>query len=87
MNPNTKSREIRLASRPTGIPTAANFSLAEVTSPPLLDQQVRVHNLFLSVDPYMRGRMTDRKSYVPPFEVGKVLEGGAVGEVTESRSD
>lgn len=87
MNPNTKSREIRLASRPTGIPTAANFTLAEITLPPLLEQQVRVRNLFLSVDPYMRGRMTDRKSYVPPFEVGKVLEGGAVGEVTESRSD
>jgi len=45
-----------------------------------------VRNLFMSVDPYMRGRMSDRKSYVPPFEIGKVLEGGAVGEVVESRA-
>ncbi len=81
------SREIRLASRPTGVPTAANFTLAETTLEPLEEQQVLVHNLFMSVDPYMRGRMTERKSYVPPFEIGKVLEGGAVGEVIESRSD
>ncbi len=81
------SREIRLASRPTGVPTTANFSLAETTLEPLEDQQVLVRNLFMSVDPYMRGRMNDRKSYVPPFEIGNVLDGGAVGEVIESRSD
>ena len=80
------SREIRLASRPTGVPTASNFTLAETTLPPLEDQQVLVRNRFMSVDPYMRGRMNDRKSYVPPFGIGKVLEGGAVGEVIESRS-
>lgn len=85
--PNITSREIRLASRPTGVPTAANFSMAETTLKPLEDEQVLVRNLFMSVDPYMRGRMNDRKSYVPPFEIGKVLEGGAVGEVIESRSD
>jgi hypothetical protein len=79
------SREIRLASRPNGIPTAANFTLARVELEPLQDQQVLVRNLFMSVDPYMRGRMNDGKSYVPPFEIGKVLEGGAVGEVIESR--
>ncbi|CAN5898865.1 NADP-dependent oxidoreductase [soil metagenome] len=83
---NITSREIRLASRPTGVPTASNFNLAETTLAPLQDQQVLVRNLFMSVDPYMRGRMNDRKSYVPPFEIGKVLEGGAVGEVIESRS-
>ena len=83
---NTTSREIRLASRPAGVPTASNFTLAETTLEPLQDQQVLVRNLFMSVDPYMRGRMNDRKSYVPPFEIGKVLEGGAVGEVIESRS-
>ncbi len=82
----TTSREIRLASRPTGIPAADNFTLAETTLPPLQDHQVLVRNHFISVDPYMRGRMTERKSYVPPFEIGKVLEGGAVGEVIESRS-
>jgi len=80
------SREIRLASRPKGIPTAANFSLAQVEWEPLQDQQVLVRNLYMSVDPYMRGRMNEGKSYVPPFEVGKVLEGGAVGEVVESRA-
>ena len=80
------SREIRLASRPTGVPTASNFALAETTLPPLEDQQVLVRNPFMSVDPYMRGRMNDRESYVPPFGIGKVLEGGALGEVLESRS-
>jgi NADPH-dependent curcumin reductase CurA len=83
---NLISREIRLASRPTGVPTASNFTLAETTLEPLQDGHVLVRNLFMSVDPYMRGRMNDRKSYVPPFEIGKVLEGGAVGEVIESRS-
>jgi hypothetical protein len=80
------SREIRLASRPTGLPTAANFTLARVELEPLQDEQVFVRNLYMSVDPYMRGRMNDGKSYVPPFELGKVLEGGAVGEVIESRA-
>jgi NADPH-dependent curcumin reductase CurA len=80
------SREIRLASRPKGIPTAANFTLARVELEPLQDQQVLVRNLFMSVDPYMRGRMNDGKSYVPPFELGKPLDGGAVGEVLESRA-
>jgi NADPH-dependent curcumin reductase CurA len=80
------SREIRLASRPKGIPTADNFALARTELEPLQDQQVLVRNLFMSVDPYMRGRMNDRKSYVPPFELGKPLEGGAVGEVIESRA-
>jgi hypothetical protein len=81
-----ESREIRLASRPKGIPSAANFTHAQTELKSLPDQQVLVRNLFMSVDPYMRGRMSDRKSYVPPFEIGKVLEGGAVGEVVESRA-
>ena len=81
-----ESREIRLASRPNGIPTAANFTLARTELEPLQDQEVLVRNLFMSVDPYMRGRMNDGKSYVPPFELGKPLEGGAVGEVIESRA-
>ena len=80
------SREIRLAARPQGIPTATNFTLAQTELKTLPDRQVLVRNLFMSVDPYMRGRMNDRKSYVPPFEIGKVLEGGAVGEVVESRA-
>lgn len=83
---NITTREVRLASRPAGVPTASNFNLAETTLDPVQDGQVLVRNRFMSVDPYMRGRMNDRKSYVPPFEIGKVLDGGAVGEVIESRS-
>src|SRR6266566_6162173 len=80
------SREIRLASRPKGRPTPDNFSLEQPELKPLQEEQVLVRNLYMSVDPYMRGRMNDRKSYVPPFELGKPLEGGAVGEVVESRA-
>jgi NADPH-dependent curcumin reductase CurA len=80
------SREIRLVSRPNGLPNAANFTFARVTLEPLPDQQVLVRNLFMSVDPYMRGRMNEGKSYVPPFELGKPLDGGAVGEVVKSRA-
>ena len=80
------SREIRLASRPSGIPTMSNFTLAQTTLEALRHQQVLVRNLYMSVDPYMRGRMNDRKSYVPPFELGEPLDGGAVGEVIESRA-
>jgi hypothetical protein len=80
------SREICLASRPSGIPTAANFTLEWTASEPLKDREVLVRNLFMSVDPYMRGRMNEGQSYVPPFEIGKPLEGGAVGDVIESRA-
>ena len=80
------SREIRLASRPDGIPTATNFTSARVELEPLQDRQVLVRNLFMSVDPYMRGRMNEGKTYVPPFELGKPLDGGAVGKVIESRA-
>jgi NADPH-dependent curcumin reductase CurA len=82
-----KSREVRLVSRPSGIPSAANFTLAQTDLPPLQELQVLVRNLFMSVDPYMRGRMNEGKSYVPAFELGKPLEGGAVGEVVASRAD
>ena len=80
------TREIRLASRPEGRPTEQNFELAEVPLPTPGDGQALVRNEFLSVDPYMRGRMREAKSYVPPFEVGKVMEGGAVGQVVASNS-
>ena len=79
-------RQIVLTSRPSGWPTAANFALTEEGRPDLADGQVRVRNMFMSVDPYMRGRMNDVKSYVPPFRLGEPLEGGAIGTVTESRS-
>ena len=81
------ARAWHLASRPDGMPTHANFELKELASAPLGDGEVRVRNLWLSVDPYMRGRMNDVKSYVPPFQVGAPLEGGAVGEVVESNAD
>jgi NADPH-dependent curcumin reductase CurA len=79
-------RQIILVSRPTGSPTAENFALTETDRPELAEDQIRVRNLFMSVDPYMRNRMNDVKSYVPPFRLGEALQGGAVGEVTESRS-
>ncbi len=79
------ARAWHLKSRPSGMPTAENFELRESDLPPIADGQVRVRNLWLSVDPYMRGRMNDVKSYVPAFEVGAPLEGGAIGEVVESR--
>lgn len=80
------TREIRLASRPVGMPTADNFQLVEACVPPLKPGEVLVKNLWMSVDPYMRGRMIDRESYTPPFQIGKVLEGGALGVVVESLS-
>ena len=76
-----------LKSRPTGMPTQDNFELKPIELPPLQDGQLRVRNLWLSVDPYMRGRMNDVKSYVPAFQVGEPLDGGAIGEVVESRAD
>src|SRR5215471_6782202 len=81
------ARAWHLKSRPKGLPTDDNFELKEIDLPPLEDGQVRVRNLWLSVDPYMRGRMNDVRSYVPPFQVGVALEGGAIGEVIASESD
>ena len=83
----TTTRQIVLASRPQGAPTADNFRLETVELPQLADGQVLVRNVVMSVDPYMRGRMNDVKSYVAPFEIDAPLDGGAVGEVIASRSD
>ena len=80
------AHEIHLASRPKGWPTAETFAQATTELAALRDGDVLVRNLFMSVDPYMRGRMNDVKSYVPSFQIGKPLEGGAIGEVVESRS-
>ena len=84
----TTSREVRLAQRPPtgGDATAACFSVAAVPVPQPGPDEVTVTNTFVSVDPYMRGRMNDVKSYVPPFVVGEALQGGAVGVVTASRA-
>jgi hypothetical protein len=83
----TTSREIRLKSRPTGTPQAENFELASVELGDPAAGEVLVRNAWMSVDPYMRGRMYDRPSYVPPFELGKTLQGGAVGSVVKSNDD
>ena len=81
------ARAWHLMSRPSGLPTTDNFALKEVTLPPLSDGMVRVRNQWLSVDPYMRGRMNDVKSYVPPFALDQPMDGGAVGEVVESQAE
>jgi NADPH-dependent curcumin reductase CurA len=82
----TTNRAWHLMSRPQGLPTMDNFALKEAPLPALEDGWVRVENKWLSVDPYMRGRMNDVKSYVPPFALGDPMQGGAVGKVVESRS-
>jgi NADPH-dependent curcumin reductase CurA len=80
------NREVHLVGRPRGVPTAADFALVQTQLPPLQDHEVLVRNSFISVDPYMRGRMREGASYVPPFALGQPLEGGAVGKVIESRA-
>ena len=80
------SREIRLAARPHGVPQPTDFDLVDVDVPDPDDGQVLIRNAYVSVDPYMRGRMNDTKSYVPPFALGEALTGGAVGQVVASRN-
>ncbi|WP_243057589.1 NADP-dependent oxidoreductase [Nocardioides sp. SR21] len=80
----TTAREIHLASRPQGWPTPDDFRTVETTLPDPGPDQVLVRNTYMSVDPYMRGRMNDVKSYVPPFRLDAVMDGGAVGEVVAS---
>ncbi len=80
----TSSREIQLAARPVGEPKLTDFKLAEVEVPDPEPGQLLVRNAWMSVDPYMRGRMNDVRSYVPPFEIDAPLDGGAVGRVLTS---
>lgn len=82
----TMSQEIRLKRRPTGLPSAADFELASVPVPVPGAGEVLVRNLYMSVDPYMRGRMLEQPSYVQPFQVGQPLDGGCVGEIVQSHS-
>ena len=84
---NQKNHEIRLKSRPTGVPTPDNFEVAETTVPTPASGQILVRNSYISVDPYMRGRMVDRKSYAPPFQIGEALQGHAVGQVVASNGN
>jgi NADPH-dependent curcumin reductase CurA len=80
-----KNRQILLASRPTGEPTSDNFKLVESNIPSPGHGQMLLRTIYLSLDPYMRGRMNAGKSYAQPVEVGEVMEGRAVGEVAESK--
>ncbi|HWH92340.1 MAG TPA: NADP-dependent oxidoreductase [Baekduia sp.] len=82
----TPSREIQLAARPHGEPKPSDFRLVEVELPAPGPGEILVRNTFMSVDPYMRGRMNDVKSYLPPFRLDAPLEGGAVGAVEASNA-
>ena len=77
-------RQILLARRPTGYPAAGDFRIAEAPVPEPGPGQLLVRVVYLSVDPYMRGRMSEARSYVPPVALGDVMEGGTVGEVVRS---
>jgi NADPH-dependent curcumin reductase CurA len=85
-HPSMQNKEIRFASRPAGTPTLDNFNLVDTDMPKPADGQVLVRTLYISVDPYLRSRMREGRSYLPPFEIGQVIESGALGEVIESRS-
>ncbi len=78
------SREWALAERPIGRPKDTDFAMKEVKVPDPSEGEIQVRNTWMSVDPYMRGRMMDRESYVPPFQIGETMTGGAVGRVTAS---
>ena len=86
MSDRVTGREVHLAARPQGEPQPGDFRVVEADVPEPRDGEVVIRNLFMSVDPYMRPRMNDVKSYVPPFKLDAVLDGGAVGEVVTSRS-
>ena len=78
-------REVVLAARPQGEPQESDFAVREAGDVPLADGDVRIRNELVSVDPYMRGRMTGIRTYVGPYEVGDVIDGAAVGRVVESQ--
>src|SRR5438876_3615574 len=82
-----ENRRVVLASRPTGSVTEGNFQVEKLPIPQPADGEVLVKNLWLSLDPYMRGRMSDAKSYVKGVDIGEVMVGQTVGEVLESKND
>jgi NADPH-dependent curcumin reductase CurA len=81
------NRKILLASRPKGMPDESNFSMTQDRMPNIKDGEVLIKTLYLSVDPYMRGRMSDAKSYAQPYKVGEPFVGGIVGKVVESNNE
>ncbi|MGH3680654.1 MAG: NADP-dependent oxidoreductase, partial [Natronosporangium sp.] len=80
------ARQVQLVARPDGWPEPANFRLVEAALPELADGQVLVRNEYISVDPYMRGKLNDARSYTPPYQLHTAMDGGAVGAVVASRS-
>ena len=84
-NNTRKQREVHLKSRPAGVPNKENFELVETVVPQIDEGEFLVQNEWLSVDPYMRGRMRGGKSYVAPFQLDEPMEGGCVGKVIESK--
>ena len=78
------AKAVALAARPEGMPKTSDFQIVDIESNDPADGEIQVKNICMSVDPYMRGRMVDRKSYVPPFQIGEPLTGGAIGKVTKS---
>src|SRR5690242_17847104 len=83
-NSMSKNMQVTLASRPTGWVKESDFRMVEGEIPTLGEGQVLVKNLYLSLDPYMRGRMNDMRSYAPSVEIGQVMVGATAGEVVES---
>ncbi|MGA7367931.1 MAG: NADP-dependent oxidoreductase [Nitrososphaeraceae archaeon] len=81
------SHEIHLKQRPVGMPTENDFQLVKVDVPELKNGEFLVSNIWMSVDPYMRGRMREIRSYISPFQIGKPLEGGCVGQIVKSIND
>jgi NADPH:quinone reductase len=78
------TNQIVLASRPKGKPVLENFEIKSIELPEIKEGEILLAPMFYSVDPYMRGRMNDAKSYTPPFEVGKPITGGGVAKVIKS---
>ena len=81
------NKEILLKSRPEGRPTKDNFEINDIEKPEPKDGEVLLKSKYVSVDPYMRGRMRDEKSYVPPFEINEPIRGGIIAEVIESKNE
>ncbi len=81
------SREVQLKNRPLGVPSVSDFEVVQVSVPEPKDGEILVQNEYLSVDPYMRGRMYDGDSYIPAFQIGEAISGGSIGQVIQSRSD
>ncbi len=81
------TEQIVLASRPKGLPVSDNFRMQQFELPAIKAGEILLKGLYYSVDPYMRGRMNDAKSYTPPFEIDKPLNGSVIGKVTESNLD